>query len=321
MNIIDVGTGTPLVLIPGIQGRWEWMRPTVDAFAKQCRVMTFSLADEPTSGASFDESAGIWSYVQQVRDVLEAKKLGRAAICGISYGGLIAASFAARHTDNVSALILASAIPPSWRPDSRAEFFMRSPRLLSPLFCIGSLRMCPEFFAARGMLPGAAFAVQHAGTVLAHMFSPRLMARRARMVAALDVERDLARVRCPTLVVTGEPTLDRVVPVRLTREYHRIWPHAAEATLPRTGHLGVITKPDEFARLVVSFADQADQRERADQADQRERTDQADQRERADQNANRTSTWRSVSGGIGAGRISGQPLTMHSVHGGMRSVS
>ena len=250
------------------------MRPAVDALSAQCRVITFSLADEPTSGATFDESAGFWNYVQQVSDVLAAIDIRKATICGISYGGLIAASFAARNADRVSALVLASAIPPSWKPDARAEFFMRSPLLLSPLFCIGSLRMCPEIFAARGTFAGAAFAVQHATTVLANMFSPRLMARRARLVASLDIERELANLRCPTLVVTGEPTLDRVVPVGLTRDYHRIWPHATKAVLTRTGHLGLITKPEDFARLVASFATQ---------------------------NANRTSTWRSASGGMGAG--------------------
>ena len=231
------------------------MRPAVDALSKQCRVITFSLADEPTSGASFDESAGVWSYVQQVSDVLDARGLRAATICGISYGGLIAAAFAARHTDRVSALILMSAIPPSWRPDRRAAFLMRAPMLLSPLFCVGSLRMCPEIFAARGTLPGVAFSAQHIGNVLANMFSPRLMARRARLVASLDVERELALVRCPTLVVTGESALDRVVPVALTRDYLRIWPHATEAVFERTGHLGTITRPDEFTRLVGQFAE------------------------------------------------------------------
>ena len=28
-RMIDIGSGIPLVLVPGIQGRWEWMRPTV----------------------------------------------------------------------------------------------------------------------------------------------------------------------------------------------------------------------------------------------------------------------------------------------------
>src|SRR6185295_7765993 len=102
MNIIDRGTGTPVVLIPGIQGRWEWMGPAVDALSQRCRIITFSLADEPTSGARFDEAAGFWSYVEHVNDVLDAKGLRKATICGISYGGLIAAAFAARHTDRVS---------------------------------------------------------------------------------------------------------------------------------------------------------------------------------------------------------------------------
>ena len=126
------------------------MRPTVDALAKHCRVITFSLADEPTSGARFDEASGIWSYVQQVSDVLDATGLRDAAICGISYGGLIAAAFAARHPDRVSSLILMSAIPPSWKPDARALFLMRAPILLSPLFCLGSLRMCPEICRGKG---------------------------------------------------------------------------------------------------------------------------------------------------------------------------
>src|SRR5262245_53108292 len=283
MKIVDRGTGSPVVLIPGAQGRWEWMRPSVDALAKRCRVITFSLADEPTSGASFDESAGIWSYVQQVLDVLEQTNVRQATICGVSYGGLIAAAFAARHPDKVSGLVLMSAIPPSWRPDARQSFFLRAPLLLSPLFCVVSVRMCREIFAALGILRGAAFTTRHTGTVLANMFSPRLMARRARMVASLDIDRELSRVQCPTLVVTGEQSLDLVVPVAMTRQYHRIWPHATEAVITRTGHLGPITKADEFADLVASFADQADQRNRADQ------------------NANRTSTGRRASGGIGTG--------------------
>jgi pimeloyl-ACP methyl ester carboxylesterase len=254
MNIIDRGTGAPVVLIPGIQGRWEWMRRTVDALSKRCRVITFSLADEPTSGARFDESSGIWSYVEQVSDVLDAKGLRAATICGISYGGLIAAAFAARHPDRVSALILMSALPPSWKPDARASFLMRAPILLSPLFCIASLRMCPEIVAAKGPLAGAAFAGHHVANILANFFSPRLMARRARLVASLDLDGQLDGVRCPTLVITGEASLDRVVPVKMTREYLRIWPHATDAVLERTGHLGPMTRPDEFARLVASFA-------------------------------------------------------------------
>ena len=70
MNLIDLGHGAPVVLIPGIQGRWEWMKPTVEALAAQCRVLTFSLADEPTAGADI-EAPGFDAYVAQVRQALD----------------------------------------------------------------------------------------------------------------------------------------------------------------------------------------------------------------------------------------------------------
>ena len=38
VQIVDKGSGTPLVLIPPLQGRWEYMSDTVDALARSFRV-------------------------------------------------------------------------------------------------------------------------------------------------------------------------------------------------------------------------------------------------------------------------------------------
>ena len=48
--MLDIGTGPALVLIPGIQGRWEWIAPTAHALARTFRVLTFSLPGESASG-------------------------------------------------------------------------------------------------------------------------------------------------------------------------------------------------------------------------------------------------------------------------------
>lgn len=256
MHIVDVGHGTPVVMIPGVQGRWEWMRPAVEALAGRCRVITFSLADEPTSGGRFDDGQGFWSYVQQVADAMDGAGVDRAAILGVSYGGLIAAAFAARHPGRVLSLVLVSALPPAWTPDSRVRFFLRAPRLLTPLFMLSSVRLYREIAAAqRTFVGGVLAAVRQAVTALVHPFSPARMARRVRLLAAVDLREAIARVDVPTLVVTGEPSLDRVVPVQATREYLRMWPRAKEAMLTRTGHLGLISRPTEFARIVACFVD------------------------------------------------------------------
>jgi pimeloyl-ACP methyl ester carboxylesterase len=252
MKVVDRGSGVPVVVIPGIQGRWEWMAPAVDALASRCRVITFSLADEPSAEYS-TSAAGFEAYVEQVAQALDACGLERAVICGVSYGGLVAAAFARRHPERVSGLVLVSAIPPSWRPDARAKFFMRSPNLLLPLFLLSALRLHREIAAAHGgWWRSIGASMRQGARSISHFPTPRRMARRAAMAADARLG-DLASLHVPVLVVTGEARLDRVVPTELTAEYTRIWPHAKAVTLQRTGHLGLVTRPEAFAVMVAGF--------------------------------------------------------------------
>ena len=147
--MIDLGKGSPIVLIPGLQGRWEWMRPAVEALAKHHRVVSFSLCDERTSPFPCDPARAFENYVAQVGTAMDRAGLREAAIVGVSYGGLIAAEFSARHPERVSALVLASALHSHWRPNQDQQRFLRSPRLLSPLFAANArARMQPEVAAA-----------------------------------------------------------------------------------------------------------------------------------------------------------------------------
>lgn len=252
--VVDVGRGEPVVLIPGLQGRWEWMAPAVDALARRHRVITFSLCDEPTSGFPCDLARGFETYVDQARLALDRAGLASATLVGVSYGGLIAAEVAARMPDRVSRLVLASALPVGWQPDARAKFYLRAPRLLSPLFVITSPgRLQPEVSAAfprwRSRLR---FMVTHGRRVLTAPMSPARMARRIAWMSAHRFA-DPARIQSPTLVMTGEPDLDRVVPIEVSRRILEGIPDARHVVLPRTGHIGLVTRPDVFANTIDTF--------------------------------------------------------------------
>src|SRR5262249_18618021 len=81
------------------------------------------------------------------------------------------------------------------------------------------------------------------------------MGERGRMLSRLDVLNDCTRVTAPTLVVTGESGLDYVVPVNGPSDYLRLIGGARSAVIERTGHIGVITRPDRFAEIVRDFVD------------------------------------------------------------------
>jgi pimeloyl-ACP methyl ester carboxylesterase len=62
-------------------------------------------------------------------------------------------------------------------------------------------------------------------------------------------------VKAPALVVTGEPDLDHVVPVDVSRRYLDDLAGAEHVILPRTGHNGLVTRPDDFANVLGRFVD------------------------------------------------------------------
>jgi len=255
--VIDVGHGEPIVIVPGIQGRWEWMQPTVLRMAEHYRVIAYSLADERTSGFRWDPSLGFENYMCQLEEVLDRARLERATLVGVSYGGLIAAEFAARHPERVTGLVLASALSTDWQPDRRARFYMRSPRLLSPIFVVTApMRLAPEVRAAFPTIrEQLRFMAVHSWRVFRAPASPPRMARRVRWAQAHEFA-DPARVQAPVLVVTGEPDLDRVVPVEVSRRTLDRLPSARHVVLPRTGHIGIVTQPDRFCRVMDQFLSQ-----------------------------------------------------------------
>src|SRR5438477_6679247 len=97
--ICDIGAGPAIVLIPGIQGRWEWMRPSVHALAARWRVITSSLPGEPGVDVAPESDKDFDGYMHHVDRLLDSARVSSAVICGVSFGGLIALRYAARRPE------------------------------------------------------------------------------------------------------------------------------------------------------------------------------------------------------------------------------
>ena len=253
--MIDVGSGPPLVLVPGIQGRWEWLRPTVDALAERCRVLTASLPGDVGGLREIDPEAGFGSFVDWVDELLDRAHVARAAVCGVSYGGWIALHYAARRPERVTSLTLSSPPAPGWRPPCRVERYLRAPRLMAPVFALSSpFRLYPEIAVAIPDLGARlAFGWQHLRRVTRHPFVATRMAERVHLANGADFAADCRRVAAPTQVVTGEARLDRVVPVASSLEYLAAIAGARHTPLPGTGHIGLVTQPARYAAAVGAF--------------------------------------------------------------------
>lgn len=242
-----------LVLIPGIQGRWEWMQPAIDELAKEWRVIPCSLPGEPGAGISVNGTFD--SFVEYIDSVLDAASVQRAVICGVSFGGLIALRYAARRPARTEALILVSTPGPRWTLKPNLVRYMKWPTLSSPLFFAGAFgRFWPEL---RVTYPDVGERIRFCTAAMARVLAapaiPSRMSRRAQLAEREPFECDCASVQAPTLVITGERDLDRVVKYDETMDYVALIAGARFQLLEHTGHLGIISAPDRFASIVSRF--------------------------------------------------------------------
>lgn len=252
--IIDVGAGPAIVLVPGIQGRWEWIRPAVNALAGQCRVITSSLPGEP-GVQSRSTAGGFDQFVAHIDHLMDEANVSRAVVCGISFGGLVALRYAARRPDRVRALILVSAPGPRWKPGAHQMRYMRWPILSSPLFVLGAVgRLWSEL---RVTLPDLgerlAFCARWAVQMVTAPGMPWRIGARARLALDERFEDDCPHIVAPTLVIAGERQLDRVVNLDDTMNYVAAISGAEFRLFERTGHLGTASSPERFAAIVSSF--------------------------------------------------------------------
>lgn len=252
--MFDQGSGTPIVVVQPLQGRWQWTRPLLLALSQRARAVSYTLSGDFGSGRN-GAVRSFADYVAQLRDVMDAAGVREAALCGVSFGGAVAARFAAEFPERATHLVIASSPGPGWRPNEVQERYVAHPWLSMPAFTIGALgRTGPEIAAALQTLPARArFTFFYGVTAVRYPMMPHLMARRVRLLERADLAEKLERVTARTLVVTGEPHLDRIVPVASTKRYAELIKGAQCVTMERTGHLGALTQPERFAELVSGF--------------------------------------------------------------------
>ncbi len=255
----EFGQGPPIVLIPGIQGRWEWMRLPIRALARRHRVLTFSLSDVGQMprgpGTSEDARSMFDRWVDHIDRGLDRAGIESAAIAGVSFGGLIALRYAATRPARTTSLVLVSTPAPTMRLSAEQARYVAYPRLALPLFALrGAQRLAPEVWAAHETwVSRGRAALAHSVHVASAPSSPVRMAAWVQAWRETNLVDDCRRVVSPTLVITGEAGLDRVVPVASTLEYVKLIAGARHVTLPRTGHMGLMLRPEAFAEAVSTF--------------------------------------------------------------------
>jgi pimeloyl-ACP methyl ester carboxylesterase len=260
VNVIELGSGPPVVFIHGLSGSWQNWLEQLPVFAREHRVITFDL---PGFGASEmpREKITIRGYGRFVDALLDELGVSSGAVVGNSMGGFIGIELAIRFPERVERLVLVSAAGLSIE-------YLRNERALAVLGAIenrlaaysgwlasrsdalarrpGARRMIFGIVAKRpDRLPGPLIAEQVRGSGKPG-FLPALDA-----LTDYPIRDRLGEIACPTLIVWGAE--DKLVPARDADEFARLIPNSRKVVWPDTGHVAMLERPEAFNALVQAF--------------------------------------------------------------------
>src|SRR5690349_8567589 len=107
VNVIELGSGDPIVFIHGLSGSWQNWLENLPVLAHSHRVITLDLPGFGASEMPRDEIS-IANYAQCVSELLGELGVEKATIVGNSMGGFIGAELAIEHAERVERLLLVS---------------------------------------------------------------------------------------------------------------------------------------------------------------------------------------------------------------------
>jgi pimeloyl-ACP methyl ester carboxylesterase len=259
VNVIDIGTGPPVVLVHGLGGNWQnWLEVIPALVQAGYRAIA---PDLPGFGHSEmpGERISIPGYGLALDGVLDALGVsGPAAVVGNSMGGFIAAEIAISRPQRVERLVLVSAAA-LWNERMRARPLVvasKVSRFYAPLIVSGweliarLPRLRREALRSAGIRNSAAISAPLAYELLSGAGKPGFI---DALQALYDYRiRDrLPEIACPTLVVWGAD--DPLVPLRHAFEYEELIPHARAIVFRRTGHAPMLEQPERFNAALLEF--------------------------------------------------------------------
>jgi len=244
----DRGTGLPVVLLHAFPLDHSMWQPQCGAFIPQCRCI---LPDLRGFGAS--AAVGPYTmdrYADDVVGVLDALRIDRAVIGGLSMGGYVAFALWRRHRDRVRALILA---------DTRAEADTDEVRLRRAELATVAREKGLSAVAAR-QLPGlvgrttrdkhpAVYDAVHA--MMLHHPVDGVVGALDAMATRPDSSDLLGTIDVPTLVICGEH--DALTPARGMRAMADRIRTARFESIAHAGHLSNVERPAAFNHVVSEF--------------------------------------------------------------------
>lgn len=240
-HIFEAGppTAPPLLYLHGTNIANLWLE-FHNALSQNFHVFApdapgFGLTERP------NEMRDMSDYILYFRDLLDTLGLDQPFIAGHSLGGWFAAEVAVWYPERIKKLVLSNAVGIRVKGSPIADLFAMNPQEL--------LMACFDNFESAMPLIPAEFNTDYLISMYKQLTTLASLAWNPSYDPKL--ERRLARITCPTLIIWGQN--DRLIPVVYADAFHRAIPNSELVKLEGTGHMPMFEQPQEWCKVISDF--------------------------------------------------------------------
>ena len=255
VEVVRLGRGEPIVVIPGLAGGWRLIWPLVRSLSRHFEVITFGLrGDDGTwdeAGVPQTSARAIGEYAQDVVRLIDQLGLDAPAVFGVSFGGAIALELAAEHPDRLGPLVLYGA-DARFRPTIGSRI---ARRVLERFPLPSDSCFINQFFSLLFASKPDAGPLLDFVTDRIWETTQSVMAERLAQLERFDISGKLWSIGAPTLVLAGGR--DAIVPLARQRALATDISDARFRVIEDAGHVGFLTHRREIVRSVRSHLKRA----------------------------------------------------------------
>ena len=251
LYFVDEGdpNGLPVVFVHGFPFSHAMWTPQLEAVAQKHRAIAYDLRGHGASPVG-DGQYTIEGHVDDLIGLLDALKIERAVVVGLSMGGYIALRAIERNPERFLGLVLAdtrSGADTNEGRIKRAAGVVNVKKNGSAAFADGFV---PAVFAPASLeqMPDA---VEQIRGIIAATTPLSLAGTLIAMAARTDTTESLASIKVPTLILVGEH--DKVTPPTDSEAMSDRIPGAEFHRVPEAGHLSSLENPGFFNAKLLGF--------------------------------------------------------------------
>lgn len=262
LNVVEVGSGPPVVLVHGLPGNVGDWAEQPDALARRGRrAIAYDRIGYGWSSRAAAEDGDAYTVAANARalaGLLDALGIERAALVGWSYGGAVVQTLAVEAPERVSHLVLVGAVGPALA-DVRGDLVEA---LARSRFGVAAFRWVAAVPPVGRWTTGGALATAFSGA--AHVPPGFLDRTRAQLAMEGTLEAFVAemqrmdaralapeRIAVPALVVHGSD--DRSVPLAVGEDLARRLPHGELRVVEGGSHMLPVTHGDRLAEEIHAW--------------------------------------------------------------------